>query len=123
MNGDGPAAHRWDDMPKERLTDLLERRFVTGEKMMVAQVFLKKGCVVPAHVHENEQITCVLEGALRFRIGEDLSQERRLGAGEVLVTPSNLRHEATALEDTVVFDVFSPPRQDWLDGSDAYLRG
>ena len=114
---------RWDDMPKEKLNDLLERRLVTGERMMLAHVYLKKGCVVPRHSHENEQITYVLEGALHFWLGEDEKQEIVVRAGEVLTIPSNLPHKAMALEDTLDVDVFSPPRQDWLDGSDGYLRG
>jgi quercetin dioxygenase-like cupin family protein len=113
---------RWDDMPKERVTDMLDRRLVTGERMMLAHVYLKKGCVVPKHSHENEQLTYILEGALRFRIGEDGAQEIVVAAGEVLHIPSNVPHEALALEDTLDVDVFSPPRADWLDGSDDYLR-
>ena len=114
---------RWDDMPREKLNDLLERRLVTGERIMLAHVYLKKGCVVPRHFHENEQMSYVLEGALRFWIGEDEKEELVLRAGEVLTIPSNLPHKAEALEDTLSVDVFCPPRQDWLDGSDAYLRG
>jgi quercetin dioxygenase-like cupin family protein len=113
---------RWDDMPKERVTDMLDRRLVTGERMMLAHVYLKKGCVVPKHSHENEQLTYILEGALRLRIGEDGAQEIVVAAGEVLHIPSNVPHEALALEDTLDVDVFSPPRADWLDGSDDYLR-
>jgi quercetin dioxygenase-like cupin family protein len=114
---------RWDDMPREKLNDLLERRLVTGERIMLAHVYLKKGCLVPRHFHENEQFSYVLEGALRFWIGEDEKEERVVSAGEVLTIPSNLPHKALALEDTLSVDVFCPPRQDWLDGSDAYLRG
>jgi quercetin dioxygenase-like cupin family protein len=113
---------RWDDMPRERVTDMLDRRLVTGERMMLAHVYLKKGCIVPRHSHENEQITYVLEGALHFWLGEDGKEERTIRAGEVLVIPSNLPHKAEALEDTLDVDVFSPPRQDWLDGTDDYLR-
>ena len=114
---------RWDDMPREKLNDLLERRLVTGERIMLAHVYLKKGCLVPRHFHENEQLTYILEGALHFWIGEDEKDERVVRAGEVLVLPSNLPHKALALEDSLSVDVFCPPRQDWLDGSDAYLRG
>ncbi len=114
---------RWDDMPKEKMNDLLDRRLVTGERMMLAHVYLKKGCLVPRHSHENEQITYVLEGALHFWLGEDEKEEVVVRAGEVLTIPSNLPHKALALEDTLDVDVFSPPRQDWLDGTDAYLRG
>ena len=114
---------RWDDIPREKLNDLLERRLVTGERIMLAHVYLKKGCVVPRHFHENEQMSYVLEGSLRFFLGEDEKEELVLRAGEVLTLPSNLPHNAEALEDTLSVDVFCPPRQDWLDGSDAYLRG
>ncbi len=115
--------HRWEDLPKEKLNDLLDRRLITGERMMLAHVYLRKGCVVPKHSHENEQLTYVLEGALRFWLGENGEKEQVVRAGEVLVIPSNLPHKAEALEDTLDVDVFSPPRQDWLDGTDAYLRG
>jgi quercetin dioxygenase-like cupin family protein len=112
----------WDEMPKEKLTDVLDRRFITGESMMLAHVYLKKGCLVPRHSHDNEQITYVLEGALHFWLGEDEKEERIVRRGEVLVIPKNLPHKALALEDTLDVDVFSPPRQDWLDGTDRYLR-
>lgn len=123
MNEPGEAvSYRWDELPKERLTDLLERRIITAERIMLAHVHLKKGCVVPKHSHENEQVSYVLEGALRFWLGEDPGEERVLKAGAVLVIPSNLPHKAEALENTLSLDVFSPPRQDWLDGTDRYLR-
>jgi quercetin dioxygenase-like cupin family protein len=114
--------YRWDDMPKERVTDMLDRRFITGDRMMLAHVYLKKGCLVPMHRHDNEQLTYILEGALEFTIGDDRSRTVVVRAGEVLHLPSNVPHEAVALEDTLDVDVFSPPRQDWLDKSDAYLR-
>ena len=115
--------YRWDDMPKERLSDLLERRLITGDRMMLTHVYLKKGCVVPKHSHENEQLTYVLEGVLRFWIGDDGAQVIDIGPGEVLHIPSNVFHKAEALEDTLDVDIFSPPRQDWLDKTDDYLRG
>ena len=114
--------HRWDDMPKERVSDLLQRRLITGERMMLAHVYLDKGCVVPKHSHDNEQLTYILEGALRFWLGEDGQEEVIVRAGEVLVIPPNLPHKAEALEDTLDVDIFSPPRQDWLDKTDEYLR-
>ena len=114
--------YRWSDMPLEQVNEKLSRKLVTGERMMLAHVYLKKGCVVPKHHHENEQLTYILEGALHFRLGEDLSEEVVVAAGEVLLIPSNVPHEATALEDTLDVDVFSPPRRDWLDKSDEYLR-
>jgi quercetin dioxygenase-like cupin family protein len=114
--------HRWDDMPKERVSDLLQRRLITGERMMLAHVYLDKGCIVPRHSHDNEQLTYILEGALRFWLGEDGEDEVVVRAGEVLVIPPNLPHKAEALEDTLDVDIFSPPRQDWLDKTDEYLR-
>lgn len=119
---DKARLHRWDDMPLENLNPLLDRRLITGERMMISQVLLKKGCVVPTHHHDNEQISCIISGALRFLLGEDQEEEVIARAGDVLVIPSNLPHKAIALEDTVDVDIFCPPRQDWLDGSDAYLR-
>ena len=113
---------RWTDMPKERVTDQISRRLVTGERMMLAHVYLDKGSVVPKHSHENEQLTYILEGALKFKIGEDQKEEVIVRAGEVLLIPSNVPHEALALEDTLDVDVFSPPRQDWLNHTDSYFH-
>jgi quercetin dioxygenase-like cupin family protein len=114
----------WDNLPKEKLNDLLDRRLICGERVMLAHVYLKKGCVVPRHSHENEQLSYVLEGRLKLWTGEEgAEREWTLGPGDVLVIPSNLPHRAEALEDTLDLDVFNPPRQDWLDGTDAYLRG
>ena len=114
--------HRWADMPKEPLSDLLERRLITGDRMMLAHVYLKKGCVVPKHSHQNEQFTYILEGALRFLVGDDGAEEIVVRAGEVLHLPGNVPHEAHALEDTLDVDIFYPPRADWLNKTDAYLR-
>jgi quercetin dioxygenase-like cupin family protein len=114
--------YRWDDMPKETLTPLLDRRLITGERMMLAHVYLKEGCIVPLHEHENEQLTYVLKGALKFWIGAEDGEEVIVRTGEVLHIPSSVPHKALALEDTLDVDIFSPPRQDWLDKTDAYLR-
>ncbi len=114
--------YRWDDMPKENVTEMLDRRLITGDRMMLAHVYLKKGAIVPLHAHENEQLTYILEGALRFWIGEDESETVDVRAGEVLHIPSNVPHKAEALEDTLDVDIFSPPRQDWLEKTDDYLR-
>jgi quercetin dioxygenase-like cupin family protein len=114
--------YRWNDMPKENVSDSLARRLITADRMMLAHVYLKKGCVVPRHSHENEQITYILEGGLRFWIGPDESQTLDVMAGEVLHIPSGVLHKAEALEDTLDVDIFSPPRQDWLDKTDDYLR-
>jgi quercetin dioxygenase-like cupin family protein len=126
-----PAAHPmsdkvthqcWDTMPRETVTPAIDRKFVYGERMMLAQVFLKKGAVVPQHKHENEQITWVVEGALRFWIGADESEVIDVRAGETLVIPSNVPHKAEALEDTLDVDVFNPPRADWINKTDAYFH-
>ena len=120
-----PAAthYRWDDLPKEPLKEDLSRRLIATERMMIAQVFLEQGCIVPLHSHENEQLTYILEGTLRFWLGEDQSQMVDVAAGEVLQIPSWLPHKAEALESTLDVDIFCPPRQDWLDKTDDYLRG
>jgi len=112
----------WHTIPLEDLNPLLQRQFVVGQEIMLARVLLKKGCVVPLHSHENEQITYILEGGLRFWIGEDEAQVIDVMAGEVLHIPSLVQHKAEALEDTLDVDIFSPPRQDWLDKTDNYLR-
>ena len=123
MSSEQSVRHfRWDDMPIEQVKEGLGRRLVTGERMMLAHIYLDKGSVVPLHSHDNEQLTYVLEGALHFWIGEDESKEVVVRAGEVLHIPSWVPHKAVALEDTLDVDVFCPPRQDWLDGTDAYLR-
>src|SRR5256885_2626969 len=118
----GVSFFRWDSMKKERVSDMLERRLITGDRMMLAHVYLKKGCIVPKHSHENEQLTYILEGALHFWIGDDEREEVVVRAGEVLHIPSLVPHKAEALEDTLDVDVFSPPREDWLNKTDSYLR-
>ena len=114
--------YRWDQLPREQVSPMLDRRLITGDRMMLAHVYLKKGCIVPRHQHENEQLTYILEGALKFWIGEDEKKEVVVRAGEVLHIPSMVWHKAEAMEDTLDVDIFSPPRQDWLDKTDAYLR-
>jgi unsaturated pyranuronate lyase len=111
----------WSDLAWEPVVPGIRRKIITGQGMMIAQVFLDAGAVVPKHRHENEQITYVLEGALRLRLGEDLEREVVVHAGEVLHIPADLPHDAEALEDTLDVDVFHPPRADWLDGSDTYF--
>lgn len=118
----GCTFYRWSDMPKEKVTDQLDRKLITGEKMMLAQVFLQKGCIVPKHQHENEQLTYILEGALKFFLGEDGAETLVVSAGEVLHIPSMVWHRAEALEDTLDVDIFSPPRQDWLNHTDNYFH-
>jgi quercetin dioxygenase-like cupin family protein len=110
----------WHTIPLEDLKPLLQRQFVVGQKIMLARVLLKKGCIVPEHSHHNEQLTYVLDGALKFWID---GREIVVHAGEVLCIPAHMPHKAEALEDTVDLDVFTPPRADWIDKSDQYLRG
>lgn len=116
---------KWDDILREEMTADISRRVFTGERAMLAQVYLEKGAIVPTHSHESEQLSWILEGALRFWIGDEGSEDRKevvVSAGEVLFIPSNVPHKAEALADTVDVDVFSPPRQDWLDGTDTYFK-
>ena len=122
MSQSSVTFYRWNDMPKEKVSDELDRRLITGERVMLTHVYLKKGAIVPQHNHHNEQLSYILEGALRFWIGEDESEVIDVRAGEVLHIPSLVKHKAEALEDTVDVDIFSPPRQDWLDKTDDYLR-
>jgi quercetin dioxygenase-like cupin family protein len=109
----------WDSLPLEVMSDMISRKIVSGDKAMVAQVFLKKDAVVPEHYHESEQITYILEGALKFELE---GKEVVVHKGEVLHIPSNVPHRAVALEDTLDLDIFSPIRTDWLTKNDAYLR-
>jgi len=110
---------KWKDVELERLNPAIQRQMVVGDQIMVARVLLAKGAHVPMHSHHNEQVTYILEGALTFAID---GREIVVRAGEVLTIPSNLPHEAWAVEDTVDLDVFTPPRADWLGKTDAYLR-
>jgi len=109
----------WKDVEHEKLNDLIGREMVVGDRIMLARVFLKMGAHVPEHHHHNEQVTYILEGALKFAID---GREIIVRAGEVLCIPSNMVHEAWALEDTLDLDIFNPPREDWLNKSDDYLR-
>lgn len=122
LTKDDVTLFTWGEVPSEQMNAMLSRQIITGERSMLARVQLAKGCVVPKHSHDNEQFTLILAGALRFRIGEE-GREVVVRTGEVLHIPSGVLHEAEALEDTDDLDVFTPPRQDWLDGTDSYLRG
>ncbi len=113
----------WDGMPREALSQGVQRSFFTSDRMMVAKFVIDKGTVIPRHAHESEQVTFILEGALHFSFGPNGEEEMTVSAGEVVVIPSNLPHSAVAIEDTIDIDVFDPPRQDWLSQSDDYLRG
>jgi quercetin dioxygenase-like cupin family protein len=109
----------WKDVEREKLNPLIDREMVVGDQVMLARVIMKKGAHVPLHHHHNEQVTYILEGALKFAID---GKEIVVRAGEVLCIPSNMPHEAWALEETIDLDVFNPPREDWLNKTDDYLR-
>jgi quercetin dioxygenase-like cupin family protein len=111
--------HRWDEIALDKVTEMLSRKIVSGEREMLAQIYLKRGCIVPMHAHESEQMTYILQGALKFLVG---GEEVTVREGEVLHISSWIEHQAEALEDTFSLDVFSPIRQDWLDRTDEYLR-
>jgi quercetin dioxygenase-like cupin family protein len=113
---------RWADVPEEQVKADLTRRLISGERVMIASIELERGCVVPKHAHVHEQISYVLDGHLRLIVGEDGGESYDVRAGEVVLLPSNVPHAAEAMADTRVLDVFSPPREDWLNRTDAYLR-
>jgi quercetin dioxygenase-like cupin family protein len=110
----------WNTLPLEDINPLFQRHMVVGQQIMLARVLLKKGCIVPEHSHHNEQLTYILEGALKFWID---GKEIIVNAGETLCIPSNMPHKAEAIADTVDLDVFTPPRADWINKTDQYLRG
>jgi quercetin dioxygenase-like cupin family protein len=111
--------HRWNDIAAEAITPAIARRYITGERVTVARFELKRGGIVPLHAHDNEQVSIVIDGALRFRID---GREIVVRGGEVMQIPPNVPHEVEVIEDTLVFDVFSPLRQDWIDKTDSYFR-
>ena len=114
---------KWEEIPFEKLGKLIRRRFVHGESIMLAQLRMAHGAVVPLHSHHNEQLSYILEGALKFWIGAEEGEAIVVGVEETLLLPAHLPHKVEALEDSVVLDLFSPPREDWVKGEDAYLRG
>ena len=114
------AVHRWHDQPVEELNPSIERQLVHTESMTIARIRLRAGAVVPRHAHPHEQVANVLEGSLRFVLGDE---EHVVSAGESMIVPSGVPHEVEALADSLVLDVFSPVRDDWVRGDDAYLRG
>ena len=109
----------WDAVELETLNPLLQRQLLSGQNVMVARILLKKGCIVPLHSHHNEQFSCISQGALEFRID---GRKIVVNAGEVLAIPPHMPHEVEALTDSVSLDIFSPPRADWLEKTDSYLR-
>ena len=127
MAASAATKYSWSTVPLEQVNPTLSRRIVTGKEVMVAHVHLKAGCVVPRHHHVNEQVTYILQGAMRLWVGDKVDSRSDadgivLTTGELLVIPSNVPHRAVALEDTLDMDVFAPPREDWLNGTDDYLR-
>jgi quercetin dioxygenase-like cupin family protein len=111
--------YKWDSVNREKLSGTFTRQMIYGDRVMVAQLDIKKGSIVPEHSHENEQVTWIMKGKLRLTID---GKEIDVGAGEVLIIPSNAKHSAVALEDTLDVDIFSPIRADWINGTDSYLR-
>src|SRR5688572_17664452 len=119
MNPRPVRLYRWDEIALEKVTEMISRKIITGEREMVTQIYLKRGALVPMHSHESEQMTYVLQGGLRFLInGEEITVRE----GEVLHIPSWLPHQAEAIDDTFEMDIFSPIRQDWLDKTDGYFH-
>jgi unsaturated pyranuronate lyase len=115
MAARGVTLHRWDEIALDKVTEMLSRKIVTGARQMLVQVYVKRGCLVPMHVHESEQMTYVLQGALKFLVGDE---EITVREGEVLLIPSGVAHQAEALDDTFELDVFSPIRGEWLESVD-----
>ena len=113
------SLYNWSEIPAERVKETLSRKLIVGKRVMLAKVFLKKGCVVATHKHKSEQMTFILDGLLEVTLPNG---KVRVGKGQVLVIPSNMEHRAVALKDTLDLDVFSPIREDWLTGQDHYLR-
>lgn len=112
----------WDSVPVEQVTDKMQRQLVYGEKVMVAKMKFKDGFLVPLHHHENEQVTSVISGTIRFWFGENKDETIDLHVGDVIVIPPNLPHEALMIGDVEETDTWAPIREDWLDGTDTYLR-
>ena len=115
MNHSGVRLHRWDEIALDKVTEMLSRKIVAGEREMLVQVYIKRGCLIPQHAHESEQMTYVLQGALKFHVGDE---EITVREGEVLHIPSGVLHQAEALEDTFELDIFSPIRSEWIGTPD-----
>lgn len=113
----------WEAVPSEEVTPSMKRKIITGEKLMIARMSFKDGFLVPLHNHVHEQVTQCISGTMRCWFGANKDQVIDLGPGDVVVIPSNLPHEVLMIGDVEEVDTWSPPRQDWLDGSDSYLKG
>ena len=112
----------WNNIPVDQVNEKMKRQFIYGEKIMVAKMEFEDGFTVPWHSHENEQVTEVIEGTLRFWFDDKEDEYIDLMAGDSIIIPGNRKHKALMIGKVVETDTFSPPRQDWIDGSDAYLR-
>jgi quercetin dioxygenase-like cupin family protein len=109
----------WSQLPQEQVSEKFSRKFLSGERITLAQLFLKKGCIVPEHHHSSEQISFVVTGRLRFTLeGREVIRI----SNQLISIPSQVPHSVEAIEDTLVYDIFSPIREDWIKGEDAYLR-
>lgn len=113
----------WDQIPMETVNPMMQRQIITGELMTIAKIYFKDGFLVPMHSHHNEQITQVISGQLRFRLGENGEETIEVGPGQAIVIPANLPHEALVIGDVVEMDMWAPRRDDWLNQTDDYLRG
>jgi quercetin dioxygenase-like cupin family protein len=114
---------KWDEVPLEQVAEGMSRQIVTGEKMTIARIYFDDGFIVPLHAHENEQVTQVVEGTMRFWFDEAKTETRDLHAGEVMVIPPHFPHGAQMIGRVVEIDMWSPRREDWLKKTDDYLRG
>lgn len=112
----------WDTVELETVNPHMKRRIVTGDHMTVARIYLADGFLVPMHSHVHEQITQIISGRMRFTFGEERAEVAEYGPGDVIVIPPNLPHEALSIGDVEEMDMWSPRRDDWLDGTDDYLR-
>jgi quercetin dioxygenase-like cupin family protein len=112
----------WDEVYTEEVNASMSRKIVYGEKLMIAKMKFKDGFIVPLHSHHHEQVTQVISGQMRFWFGENKEQVMDLFPGDVVVIPSNVPHEALMIGEVEETDTWSPPRQDWLDKTDDYLR-
>lgn len=112
----------WDSVPVETVNASMKRCIITGEKLMIAKMTFRDGFVVPQHHHFHEQVTQCISGTMRFWFGKKKDQVMDLGPGDVVVIPGNLPHEVLMIGDVEEVDTWSPPRQDWLDKTDNYLR-
>ena len=112
----------WDQVELETVNPQMTRRIVTGERLTVARIYFKDGFRVPLHSHEQEQVTQVISGVLRFWLGANREKTLDLGPGDIVVIPSNVPHEALCIGDVEEMDTWSPRRDDWLNKTDDYLR-